>query len=114
MTKLRKSPHGGYLCTLKCGECPLSHQNNGTSEKIPCADFEIVYPLQAISIVQKWSNEHPQRTYLTEFLHHYPNVDLYENGIPIGICPRHLGLVNADSCAEKNHDCVACWNQSID
>lgn len=114
MTKLRKSPHGGYLCTLKCGECPLSHQNNGTSEKIPCADFEIVYPLQAISIVQKWSNEHPQRTYLTEFLHHYPNVDLYENGIPIGICPRHLGLVNADSCAEKNRDCVACWNQSID
>ena len=61
MTKLRKLPHGGYLCTLKCCECLLSCQHNGTSEKIPCTDFETAYPLQAITIVQKWSNEHPEK-----------------------------------------------------
>lgn len=110
MTKLRKLPHGGYLCTLKCCDCPLSYRHNGASEKIPCTDFERVYPLQAISIVQKWSNEHPQRTYLTEFLKHYPNTLLDDGGTPKGVCLYDLGLINKDDC---DNNCVKCWAQSI-
>lgn len=110
MTKLRKLPNGGYLCTLKCYDCPLSYQHNGASEKISCADFERVYPLQAISIVQKWSNEHPPRTYLTEFLEHYPNTLLDDGGTPKGVCLYDLGLINKDDC---DNNCVKCWAQSI-
>lgn len=95
MTKLRKLPHGGYLCTLKCCECPLSYQHNGTSEKIPCTDFETVYP---------------QRTYLTEFLKHYPNTLFDDDGTPKGICLYALGLINKDDC---DNNCVKCWAQSI-
>lgn len=63
--------------------------------------------------VQKLSDEHPQRTYLSEFLENYPNAQLktvllYSQldagvislGIPKCICPYHLGL-RAERIAEK-------------
>lgn len=109
-------------CKIKCFECPLSSQNNGTSEFMSCITFEMLYPKKAIEIVQKWSDEHPQMTYLSEFLKNYPNAQLrtvllYSPGaIPLGIpkciCPYHLGLMSRDNC-RKDHNCVECWNQPI-
>lgn len=46
-------------CKIKCSECPLSCQNNGTSEFTSCITFEMLYPEKAIEIVQRWSDEHP-------------------------------------------------------
>lgn len=111
-------------CKIKCSECPLSCQNNGTSEFTSCITFEMLYPEQAIEIVQKWSDEHPQKTYLTEFLKNYPNAQLktvlsYSQldtggifGIPKCICPYHLGLMSSEDC-RKDHNCVKCWNQPV-
>lgn len=109
-------------CKIKCSECPLSCQNNGTSEFTSCITFEMLYPEKAIEIVQRWSDEHPQRTYLSEFLKNYPNaplktVLLYSPGaIPLGIpkciCPYHLGPMSVDNC-RKDHNCVKCWNQPL-
>lgn len=95
----------GEVCEISCEECPLSSMNNG--EGIVCSDFETCYPEKAIAIIQKWSDEHPQKTFLTEFLRHYPNVPLYDAGIPKGICPYHLGLMGKDNC-RKDHYCVKC------
>lgn len=100
------------VCGITCGKCPLGGKNNGAPEFMTCTTFEIHYPQAAISIVQRWSNTHSQRTYLTEFLKHYPNVQLYDAGIPKGICPYHLGLMSKDNC-RKDHNCVKCWNQHI-
>lgn len=102
----------GEVCEISCEECPLSSMNNG--EDIVCSDFETCYPEKAIAIVQKWSDEHPQKTYLTEFLKHYPSAPLYEIGTPKGICPYHLGLMDKDDCPKTYRDCVKCWNQSIE
>lgn len=106
MTKRQK----GGLCKLDCADCPLGSSNNGSNNMVSCLNFETIYPEQAISIVQRWSDEHPQRTYLSQFLEHCPNVELYENGTPKGICPYHLGLMNRDNC---DKGCVECWNQPI-
>lgn len=103
----RRSKYNG--CDIKCSECPLSYTNNGASEFVSCTTFEMHYPLQAISIVQRWSDEHPKRTYLSEFLKNYPNADLNCNGTPKRIhCPHHLGLKDIDNC---DKGCVECWNQ---
>lgn len=107
MTK--RSKYNG--CDIKCSECPLSYTNNGTSEFMSCTTFEMHYPLQAISIVQRWSNEHPQRTYLTEFHHHYPNALLNDDGIPKSVCPYDLGLMNKEFCRKS---CIECWNQPVE
>lgn len=62
--------------------------------------------------MQKWSDEHPPETYLSEFLKNYPNALLDDDGIPTTGCPYRLGLINRDKC-EKNHSCIECWNQPI-
>jgi hypothetical protein len=71
------------------------------------------YPQRAISIVQQWSDEHQQKTFVTEFLKHYPNIQLNNHGIPKWICPFNLGLMSRDDC-RKNRNCVECWNQPIE
>lgn len=101
-------------CQIKCSECPLSILNNGTSERMTCVTFETLYPEKAISAIQRWSDEHPPKTFLTEFLKHYPNAQLRIDGIPKGVCPYALGLINRDDCQKKDHNCVECWNQPIE
>lgn len=101
----------GEVCEISCEECPLSSMNNG--EGIVCSDFETCYPEKAIAIIQKWSDKHPQKTYLTELLKNYPNIPLCCDGIPDGICPYDLGLMSIDDC-RKDGNCVECWNQPIE
>lgn len=100
---------GDGVCHIKCVDCPLGTTNNGIN--VLCSDLEMLYPEKAIEIVQKWSDEHPQRTYLTEFLKHYPNAQLRIDGIPKGVCPYALGLTDIDDCDDN---CVECWNQPIE
>jgi hypothetical protein len=99
-------------CKLYCGECLLNNKNNGTSENLLCGAFEAIYPEKAISIIQKWSDEHPQRTYLSEFLKHYPNAQLKDDGTP-EICLSSLGLTNYNGC-RNGITCSECWNQPIE
>lgn len=97
------------LCKLGCSNCPLCSENN--NKGLSCTGFEMLYPEKAIEIVQKWSNEHPRKTYLNEFLKNYPNAWLNEKGIPKRMCPSMLGLKDLEDCGERN--CVECWNQPV-
>lgn len=99
------------VCEIKCKNCPLSQKNNGKGRL--CVDYELHYPKQAIEVVQRWSDEHPQRTYLTEFLKHYPNTPLNDDGTPKGICLHELGATSLDNC-EVDNACAKCWNQPIE
>lgn len=112
MTKMRKLYAGVYNCELDCSDCPLSSLNNDSTDKLTCREFESLYPEKAIEIIQRWSNAHPPKTYLTEFLKHYPNALFRIDGTPKGTCPYYLGLISRDDC-RKDHNCVKCWNQPI-
>ena len=99
-----------YLCEVKgCADCPLHWSKNGMG--ISCTKLEKSYPDKAIAIIQKWSDEHPQRTYLSEFLKNYPNAPLVHDGTP-EICLRKLGLTDIKTC--RVGGCVECWNQPIE
>lgn len=109
LTKKKELSDVTYICKLDCNKCPLSRLNNGMN--IPCTNLEKSYPDKAIAIMQKWSDEHPQKTYLSEFLKKYPNALLNDDGTP-DICPDKLGLtVIKKPCFG---DCVGCWNQPIE
>lgn len=105
--RMSKTTESG-VCKVECANCLLSSYNN--DDGISCIDFEMLYPKKAIEIVQKWSDERPQRTYLTEFLEHYPNVELDDTGIPRAVCLQDLGLMDIDDCDDN---CVMCWNQPM-
>lgn len=109
MTKKHKLNHGGYACKLNCADCPLSHLNNGST--MLCSDFETIYPEKAVAIIQKWSDEHPQKTFVTEFLKNYPHAVVNGDGIPNSVCPYDLGLMNKHDCRKT---CIECWNQAIE
>ena len=98
------------LCKLGCSNCPLCSINNNKGQS--CTAFEMLYPEKVIAAVQKWSDEHPQKTFLSELLKNYPNIPLCCDGIPDGICPYDLGLMSIDDC-RKDHNCIECWNQPI-
>ena len=103
------------MCEIMCSECPLYSQNNGTSECMTCVTFEMCHPEKAIEIVQRWSDEHPQKTFLTEFLKNYPNAEL-DHGVP-KVCLKKLGTV--PGCAKNKKgdlyiSCYRCWNQPIE
>lgn len=91
-------------------ECPLKVTQNGIT--ITCRRFESLYPEKAIEVVQRWSDEHSQRTYLTELLKNFPNTPLNDDGTPKGICLHELGATSLDNC-EVDNACVKCWNQLI-
>ena len=105
MTKRAKNG----LCKLGCSNCPLCSINNNKGQS--CTAFEMLYPEKAIEIVQRWSDEHPRKTYLSEFLKNYPNAKLDEDGTPHKLCPWHLGLISVNSC---HNNCVRCWNQPVE
>lgn len=107
MTK-RATKNG--LCKLGCSNCPLCSINNNKGQS--CTAFEMLYPEKAIEIVQKWSDEHPPKTYLSEFLKHYPNALLKDGGTP-EICLSSLGLTNYNGC-RNGITCSECWNQIIE
>lgn len=109
MTKRTKNG----LCKIKCSNCPLCSNNNG--EGLSCPTFEMYYPERAVKAVQRWSDEHLPKTYLTELLDKYPNVLLNDDGTPEGICPHQLGLKSSIVDCKKSYDCdcVECWNQPI-
>jgi hypothetical protein len=98
------------LCAsiLECIDCPLRHGND-------CTNIENKYPKRAISIVQKWSDKHPQKTYLTELLENYPNAEL-DHGVP-KVCLKKLGVVSGCAKTKKSDlyiSCYRCWNQPIE
>lgn len=106
MTKRAKNG----LCKLSCSNCPLCSGNN--NKGLSCTGFEMLYPEKAIEIVQKWSDEHPQKTYLTELLRIFPNTPLNDDGTPKGICLHELGATSLDNC-EVDNACAKCWNQPM-
>lgn len=67
---------------------------------------------KAIEIVQRWSDEHPQKTYLSECLRLFPNILLDNDGTPI-FCPYHLGFMSMDDC-RNDGNCSKCWNQPVE
>lgn len=116
----------GRMCKrTKCSECPLGPNLNGTNKFCPA--FEECYASKAIDIIQKWSNEHPQKTLLTEFLKHYPDVEMSSDGFPDYILPCILGLVEKkDICKNRCfyfyfydkdkgcRPCYDCWNTLVE
>lgn len=99
---------GDGICHIKCEDCPLSIANNGKA--VLCSEFETLYPEEAISAVQRWSDKHPQRTFLTEFLRIFPNAPITDDGTPVanGVCPYHLGLMSVGACRDN---CAECWSR---
>ena len=109
--KRRMTKRQEGVCAINCVDCPLSSSNNGTNKT--CRAFENCCASKAVEIVQKWSNENPPKTFLTDLLEKYPDVPLAKNGYP-SICPHHLGYTKEDYINCGSSTCQQCWNTPIE
>lgn len=59
-------------------------------------------------VVQEWSDSHPKKTRLEDFLEKYPNMKANSDGFPL-VCCSGLGYANVGACGS----CSECWNETI-
>lgn len=104
-------------CRICCADCPLGSENNTTG--FACSDFQGVHPEIAVSIVEKWSEEHSRKTILQDFLEKYPKAELEYNKFP-EICPHSLGYATNKECFLDtdeqfvSEECEECWNRPLE
>lgn len=102
--------------TYACNVCPIWRSRPDQSEG--CGIFLRKYPEKAISIVEKWSKEHPRKTILQDFLEKYPKAELRYNKFP-EICPYSLGYAKNSQCVLDmeeqfcSEECEECWNRPL-
>ena len=87
-----------------CADCLILKDND-------CSELEMTCPEKAVAIVEKWAEEHPQKTILMDFLEKFPNAQLGENGAPYYCCPSELGYEDEKNC--RDCACIDCWNRPI-
>lgn len=101
-----------------CVDCPIKYGGNACPfhENIPenwtPGEIERIVP-----IVEQWSEEHPKKTRLADFLEKYPNAPLNKNGMP-ALMPWNLGYCGDVSCCAcekaEGKPLAWCWNQEAE
>ena len=102
-----------------CKGCPAFNACNGD---LSCAvgNESTLDTAEQISIVEKWSKEHPRKTRQDVFLEQYPEAVLDEFGV-LHICPRYISVdyrVNCNGCKNIGKKCSDCrrefWMQEVE
>ena len=98
----------GSICNINCIDCILSKTNNGRG--VTCQTFETRYTDEAVRLVEDWSRNHPQKTYLMDFLEKHPNCRRGDNGIPDS-CRDNIYGTNIDC---RCTSCEKCWHEPME
>nr|DAO85302.1 MAG TPA: hypothetical protein [Caudoviricetes sp.] len=105
--RLCKAQHDCEDCPAYDGEiCHLCYVPTGANNLV-----------QMIETVKKWSEEHPKKTRLMDFLRKYPNAPLY-NGCPYAL-PRAMGYCGKErtsctGCETRGNPYKGCWEQEVE
>lgn len=73
-----------------------------------------------VEAIEKWSAEHPAKTYQQDFLEKYPNAPLNKEDNAPTICPYELGYFSYDDklcggiATNRDNICKDCWNRSME
>ena len=87
----------------RCSICPLNKFMDKYMKN--CGRVLFIHASEVSAIIDKWCAEHPQKTYLQDFLEKFPNAKIIE-GRPIACAHNLYGDVI--TCA--NQKCTDCWN----
>ena len=102
-------------CCLDNGKkCPIYDFRNGTCIGTIANITEIDKFSEIVSTVEKWSM---LKTRNREFLKHYPNADILDNGV-VNMCPKWVDKNHYPSAGCFGTDCYDCktkyWTQEVE
>lgn len=93
----------------ECETCPFHSPPKYYCLWDVLADSECEITERAVSIVEKWSAEHPVKTRLRDFLEKFPNASLGSSGTPLYL-PRPFGYCGRETCQGCDHwGSSDCW-----
>ena len=106
------------LCSLRrtCGavahdeQCPLQGFCEIAYSKIYIEDATM-----AVENLQKWSDEHPKKTYAQDFFEKFPNVQRGSYGTPL-VCRKEIygrACPKIEDCGYTG-TCKNCWNEPME
>lgn len=87
-----------------CGGCPIEQAKDTF-----CIDWILEYTNEAVALVERWSEEHPQKTLKDDFLEKFPNAEMREDG-SLRSCLRFAYGFGNTKCIGN---CVECWNKPL-
>lgn len=67
--------------------------------------------------VQKWSDEHPKKTYAQDFFEKFPKAQSNSDGTPLFVCRKRIyGGIDSAPLEECNYTeaCKNCWNEPME
>ena len=100
-----------------CEDCPVRYNNVYCIFSRCPSIHEAEENKRIIQAIEKWSQEHPKKTRLQDFLEKYPNAPLDENGLPL-LTPRCVGYCGDTSCFDckevKGKPLMWCWGQEVE
>ena len=69
----------------------------------------------AIEIVQKWSDEHPKKTYAQDFFKKFPKAQSDSDGTPF-VCRKTIygEVPPKDEKCDRRGACKNCWNEPME
>lgn len=70
--------------------------------------------MKLVEVIQKWSNEHPKKTYAQDFFEKFPKAQSYSDGSPV-ICRKIIyGEIRPpfENCYYTGA-CYRCWNEPM-
>lgn len=98
----------------KCEACPsyCDGYDDCRIDAVQDIDEEI-----AVDVVEKWAKEHPRKTRSSEFLKHYPNARVRDNGT-VDICPAWVDKKYGPAIGCCRTNCGKCkaeyWMQEVE
>lgn len=69
---------------------------------------------RAIKIVQKWSDEHPKKTYAQDFFEKFPKAQSNSDGTPF-VCRKRIygGIRSTLEDCDYTGACYRCWSEPL-
>ena len=108
------------LCDSRAGRCADADDE----EQCPMFDYcehsittrgteEIT---KAIENLQKWSDEHPKKTYVQDFFEKFPKAQSNSDGTPLFVCRKRIygGLPTKSEECDYTGACKKCWNEPME
>lgn len=70
----------------------------------------------AIETVQKWSDEHPKKTYAQDFFEKFPKAQSNSDGTPLFVCRKRIygGVPPKSEECDYTGACKNCWNEPME
>ena len=91
-------------------QCPMFGLCKHSLTKI-CAE-DVIEPIE---ILQKWSDEHPKKTYAQDFFEKFPKAQSNSDGTPFVCRKRIYGGIHSATLEDCDYTgaCYRCWSEPL-